>query len=122
MALFNRQKSTTPPFDKEEVLNEIIDAIESKYPDYAIIAKDDAENPWDILVIRTVPRETKYTLGAFGHERVKQERLQQVFPITVTAFPTQIDTESLLEVTGAWVTTHLVVNNVEAVMRRLQQE
>lgn len=121
MALFNRPKQDVHPFNKEEIIDEIIDAVEGKYPDYCIIARVNSETPWDLLIIRSVMRETKYTVGNFGHERVKQERLQQVFAFTVEAPDIPLDEEKL-ETTASWTTDNRVVATVSAVMRRLEQQ
>ena len=121
MALFNRPKQDLVPFDKEATIDDIIDAVENKYPDYCIIAKINPENPWDLLIIRSVMRETKYTVGNFGHERVKQERLQQVFAISVIEPAIDVDKKHIAT-TESWTTLHQVVSTVDAVMRRLEQQ
>ena len=122
MALFNRVKKTVIEFDKANVIQDIVDAVKDIYPDCHLMEDLEGEDGWNILIIRNVTREVKFTLGVVNvHERQEKQELQQVFAISVAEPEMEFD-RALAEATQMWTTMHLVVSEAAQVLRRLKEK
>lgn len=117
MALFPK-KDLDAPFDRQSVIDEIIGTIKSTYPDYHIIQGQEGDL-WDLLIIRSVSRTIKEIIGAFNHEKISDQKIQQIYAVCVSNQPPEEDNLDLIKKIGTWVTQYMRTDNVASIIRRL---
>jgi len=123
MAIFKCSTTTEKPFNRKEIISEIKERVYEKYPNYHIIDNIEGE-PWDLLIIRSITREVKQIIGAFNHEKVSQERFQQIYAIEVSNLKPSTDLLYLkqLQRISDWITLpYIYTDNAASIIRRLEE-
>jgi len=112
MVLFKPPIHTINPFHKENVINEIVDMVQSKFPTYRVLKLPDAI--FDLLIIRSSSYQVKKAIGQY--EGLNEMILQQVFGISVTQ---EKDQEKIKD---NGLTEHIITDNMRDVIRILEKE
>ena len=120
MALINNTRTAPTPFNKQQVIEDIINLIEEHHPAYYIENMSNYHAAWDLLIIRTIIREVKITIGnaVSPHTRTEQQAFQQVYAISVID-PQEYISPTQFAVTESWTTRHMIVKNAQEVLKGL---
>lgn len=120
MSLFN-QKYTKEiiEFNKEDVLQGILDILDKEFSSYKIIeSKDD---PWDLIIIRMVSVTLFEQKGALGiHEGYTNKTFQEVFVVNVKPFDEVVDEEKYGYSKG-WSKKHIFAHTPQAFKIKLME-
>jgi hypothetical protein len=118
MALFNKPITVvTKAFVKDEVLADIKSLLDTQFASYKYLEFTD--KPWDLLIIRSVPRTVVLKMGKLGlHESTKELIVQEIFAVSVLS-PDDTITEELEKSALGWTKTHLIVSDAATVKRKL---
>jgi hypothetical protein len=122
MVLIKKPQEIYRNFNKEEIIQNIIETIQNKYPDYHLIKrfpiKDIEPEVWDLLIIRTNEYTVKEIIGKMNHESIKERKFQQVFAVRVEH--SEVEYSADLSELKKWVTQFILTDNVRSVLRALE--
>jgi hypothetical protein len=117
-----KQQDEQNEFDKCNFIKEL----KTRYPHYHLIIPPEGIEPYDLLLIRNVNKETKDIIGAFHHERIRQELLQQVYAIKLLSGTsldiTKIVIQEDLDRISTYTRKFIIVNSLAMIFKILEDD
>lgn len=111
MALFSRDKTKPVIFNKDKIIEDILEMIKKDYPEWRIIKVD--EPNIDILLTKKVAIKEKIEINTqfSNHSRVKDASYSVIISFLIMKGDTQLNMDVINEI-SSWSTKYILTDSV----------